>query len=161
MKKPNNNNSDVTFENLLLAIEYITKGPEERDAKLVQVCGLLAKSVSGYDWVGFYLVDPQKSNELILGPFVGEPTDHVRIKFGQGICGQAAEKEAAIIIDDVSCESNYLSCSVNVKSEIVLPMFKDGRLIGELDLDSNQPARFKRSDSDFLSKVCALVSRIF
>jgi len=161
MKKADNDNSGVIFDSLLAAIEKIVDGSEERDIKLKQICGLLAGAIAGYDWVGFYLVDPRKDSELILGPFVGEPTDHVRIKFGQGICGQAAEKKSLIIVDDVSGESNYLSCSLNVKSEVVVPLFKDGRLIGELDLDSHQPARFKGPDCEFLLKVCKAVSQIF
>jgi len=147
--------------NLLPDIKNIIAGPKEREAKLQQVCYLLHQSVPGYDWVGFYLVDPDKKKELILGPYAGEPTEHTRIKFGQGICGQAAEKEKTIIVNDVASESNYLSCNINVKSEIVLPIFKNNTIIGEFDLDSDTPNRFDDRDKKFLSEVIETIIRIF
>jgi len=147
--------------NLLPDIKNIIAGPKEREAKLQQVCDLLQQSVPGYDWVGFYLVDPDKKKELILGPYAGEPTEHTRIKFGQGICGQAAEKEKTIIVNDVASESNYLSCNINVKSEIVLPIFKNNTIIGEFDLDSDTPNRFDDRDKKFLSEVIETIIRIF
>jgi len=152
---------NAVFEKLLGSIEKIANNPTAKANKLKSICDLLAGSLSGYDWVGFYLVDSEKRDELILGPFSGEPTEHIRIKFGQGICGQAAEKEDTIIIDDVGKESNYLSCNIRVKSEIVLPLFKNGKIVGELDIDSHQPARFKEPDNNFLKRVADVVSRIF
>ena len=146
------------FEDLVKTVDKIISDPDGINLKLQKICDLLATSVSGYDWVGFYFVNPKKERELILGPFAGEPTDHIRINFGQGICGQAAEKEETIIIDDVSAESNYLSCNINVKSEIVIPLYKDNKIIGELDLDSHQPARFAEDDKIFLQKIADIVA---
>jgi len=155
------NGHNAIPHNLLSAIKNIVAGSEKSDAKLQEVCDLLRQSIPGYDWVGFYLVDPVNDGELILGPYAGEPTEHVRINFGQGICGQAAEKEETIIVDDVASESNYLSCNINVKSEIVLPIFKNNKIIGELDIDSHTTGRFDKKDREFLSKVIEIIVQLF
>jgi len=146
-------NKNKLFNNLTAQIEKMAAGGADRRNILQSICDLLRESVPGYDWVGFYLVDSEKDRELILGPFAGEPTEHVRIPFGKGICGRAAETEDIFIVDDVSREENYLSCSMKVKSEIVLPIFKNGKLIGELDLDSHRMSAFGESDKKFLKIV--------
>ena len=91
--------------------------------KLQMICKLLKEEVDHYDWVGFYLVDELDDRMLVLGPFSGEPTQHVRIPFGRGICGQAAETGRLFLIQDVAAVDNYLSCSSDVRSEIVLPIY--------------------------------------
>ena len=144
---------------MLKDIESILKGPGKLEERLYKVCKFLAENVKHYDWVGFYFVEKDKKDELVLGPFFGEPTQHVRIKFGEGICGQAAERKDVFIVQDVSKEKNYLSCSPKVKSEIVVPIFKDGKIIGELDIDSHTLSPFKDEDRRFLEKVCDLVSQ--
>lgn len=131
-----------------------------RDQKLQGICRLLQERVGHYDWVGFYLVDPQRPRELVLGPYVGESTEHTRIPFGKGICGQAAEREETFVIQDVSREENYLSCSIAVKSEIVVPIFKEGRIAGELDIDSHQVEPFTEADQRFLEALCRKVSTV-
>ena len=128
--------------------------------KLTAICKLLKKNVSHYNWVGFYLVNPEKQDELLLGPYEGEPTEHVRIPFGQGICGQAAKTSKPFIVQDVSKEKNYLSCSINVKAEMVVPIFKKGKIIGELDIDSHVPSPFTDEDEKFLDNIAKLASRI-
>jgi GAF domain-containing protein len=125
----NSGNADKTgYEDLLKKIERITAGQGNRDDKLSAVCKLLADNISHYDWVGFYLTEESGKNELVLGPFVGKPTEHVRIPFGKGICGQAAERKVTFVVQDVSKEDNYLSCSPDVRSEIVVPILKDGEV---------------------------------
>ena len=84
----------------------------------------------------------------------------MRIKFGQGICGQAAEKLSTFIVQDVSKETNYLACSPFVKSEIVVPIFKDGNFVAELDIDSHKLSPFSEEDKDFLEKVCEIISEV-
>lgn len=121
---------------------------------------MLIENVPHYDWVGFYLVDKAKK-ELVLGPFVGEPTEHIRIPFGRGICGQAAERRTTFVVQDVSKEGNYLACSPKVKSEIVIPLFKGGEIIGELDIDSHTLSPFTEEDRVFLEDVCKVVSELF
>lgn len=133
----------------------------ERNAKLMEICELLESLVPYYNWVGFYIVDPETDRELILGPYVGEPTDHTRIPFGQGICGQAAEREETFLIQDVSKESNYLSCSINVRSEIVVPIMRDGVVLGELDIDSHAISPFTEEDSRFLENLTHRISGLF
>lgn len=139
----------------------ILRGSGSRDDKLLAICQLLAREIDYYDWVGFYLVDPEKERELVLGPYVGDATDHVRIAFGQGICGQAAEREETFVIQDVRKEDNYLSCSIHVKSEIVVPIFKAGRVIGELDIDSHAVGPFTAEDQQYLEALCEDIATIF
>lgn len=151
-------NKKAQFEEIVAEVRKVVNGTQGRENKLQQICQLLHERVDYYDWVGFYLVDPEKERELILGPYVGEPTDHTRIAFGQGICGQAAEREEIFIIQDVSKEDNYLSCSIVVKSEIVVPVFKNGKIVGELDIDSHQLEPFTEEDREYLEKICEVVS---
>ena len=129
------------------------------DDQLLQVCQLLADRIPHYGWVGFYLVVPGEER-LELGPYVGKPTQHTSIPFGVGVCGQVAESQAPRVVQDVSAEGNYLSCSIDVRSEIVFPVVKEGMMIAELDIDSDHLAPFTEEDQLFLEKVCALVSRM-
>ena len=147
------------FATLLTAIhEIVAPEGSSLEEKLHAICALLEREVAHYDWVGFYLVDPARERELVLGPFVGAPTEHTRIAFGQGICGQAADTEMTFVIQDVSQETNYLSCSPHVQSEIVVPIFKDGAIVGEIDIDSHALAPFADADNVFLEQVAALVA---
>jgi GAF domain-containing protein len=136
--------------------QAITRGDDSRDEKLLALCRLLRDRIPHYDWVGFYFADVAK-RELTLGPFVGEPTEHTRIAFGQGICGQAAAVKKPFIVQDVRRVTNYLSCGVKVMSEIVFPIFKDGTIVGELDIDSHTVAPFTEKDSALLEKICDIV----
>ncbi len=151
-------NKTELFATLTSNIEELVKRGMGRDAKLLAVSNLLKEKVPYFDWVGFYLVDPEKEDELFLGPFAGEPTEHVRIPFGKGICGQAAERKETFVIQDVSQESNYLSCSPVVKSEIVVPILKGNTIIGELDVDSHDLSPFSKQDNIFLENVCRLLA---
>jgi GAF domain-containing protein len=134
-----------------------TKGsPEE---KMLAICDLLQKEVTYYDWVGFYFKNGDK-RELKLGPYVGAPTDHTIIPFGKGICGQVAESNQNFVVPDVQAQDNYIACSINVKSEIVIPLFKNGENIGQIDIDSNTPDPFTEADERFLEFVNEKVSQI-
>lgn len=143
---------------LLARIQAILNSSKSRQERLQAVCEELKASVPHYDWVGFYLVDPEAEEELVLGPYAGDPTEHTHIKFGQGICGQAASTKETFIIQDVTRETNYLSCSPEVQSEIVLPIFSDGRLVGELDIDSHRLAPFSEADQHLLNRVCEWIA---
>jgi L-methionine (R)-S-oxide reductase len=149
------------FSELFQEIREIINGVSERDLKLQSICVVLKDKVDYYDWVGFYLVEDIGKRELLLGPFVGEPTEHKKITFGQGICGQAAEIKKTFVVQDISKEKNYLSCSMKVLSEIVVPIFKGGEIIGELDIDSHTLSPFTDEDVAFLEDVCLEVSQIF
>jgi L-methionine (R)-S-oxide reductase len=131
---------------------------EEPVALLQSVCAMLAERVPHYDWVGYYLVDPASPRELVLGPYVGAPTDHTRIPFGRGICGQAAATGETFLIQDVSKEDNYLSCSATVQSEIVVPVFLADAVVGELDIDSHALAPFTARDREVLERVAELTA---
>lgn len=148
------------FDSLLEQVREIVTNKSESIDRLAAICRLLRKNVPYYDWVGFYLVNPEEQSELLLGPYEGEPTDHVRIPFGRGICGQAAETRRTFVVQDVSREKNYLSCSLNVKAEIVVPIFKKSEIIGEIDIDSHVKSPFTHEDKEFLGSVAALVSKI-
>jgi L-methionine (R)-S-oxide reductase len=150
----------AAFDRLLETIKAVLGGPEGRDGKLRSICRLLREEVFYYDWVGFYLVDPAGEDELVLGPYEGEPTEHSRIPFGRGICGRAAESRETLVVPDVSKEANYLSCSAAVRSEMVVPIMRSGVLLGELDIDSHERGPFSAEDEDFLEKVCGLVAGI-
>ncbi len=128
--------------------------------RLQNICKLLKENAMHYDWVGFYFVDRENSNELILGPFEGAPTEHTRIPFGQGVCGQVAKDKKSRIVQDIAQEENYLSCSIDVKSEIVVPIFKKGKFIGEIDIDSYTIAAFSDEDEEFLKMIAEKVSEL-
>ena len=121
------------------------------------VCEFLQKNVKGYDWVGYYFHNDK--NQLVLKKYFGLKTDHTIIPFGKGICGQTAESNMHIIVDDVNNEENYISCNINVKSEIVVPLFSNNKNIGQIDIDSNTLSRFTLDDLKFLKKINVLIAK--
>lgn len=127
---------------------------------LFRICELLKQEVYHYDWVGFYILD-QDNNQLVLGPYVGKPTQHTHITVGKGICGQVAESSQTMVVQDVTKVDNYISCGLDVQSEIVVPVLKDGKFVAELDIDSHSPAPFTSHDNEFLSMVCNLLADRF
>ena len=144
-------------EKILKDVKEILKKDIDKDEKLKIICELLKDRVRHYDWVGFYLV---KKGRLVLGPYVGEPTEHTDIDFGEGICGQAADMEETFRVQDVTKEDNYLSCSVDVRSELVVPIFKDGEVVGELDIDSHEESSFTDEDERLIEDICEEVAEI-
>jgi GAF domain-containing protein len=152
---------EVLFDELRMKTRSILGEGADRDSKLQRICDLLEKEVPHYGWVGFYLVDPEADGELILGPYVGEPTDHVRIPFGEGICGRVADTLETLVIQDVSKETNYLSCSPFVRSEVVIPIFRGSEFVGELDIDSHDLGPFTDEDRKFLEEICEWLSDLF
>ncbi|PQB03580.1 GAF domain-containing protein [Aureitalea marina] len=140
-------------------IEQALQGNASSDNKLQKVCEILQQEFEHYDWVGFYFADHDK-RLLHLGPFAGEPTDHTTIPFGKGICGQVAESNANFVVPDVKAQDNYIACSITVKSEIVVPLFKDGVNIGQIDIDSHMIDPFTPEDERLLEWVNAKVAEI-
>jgi GAF domain-containing protein len=116
-----------------------------------------SQRLSHFSWTGFYMLDPTDPEMLQLGPFVGEPTPHVRIPVNQGICGAAVASGETVVVDDVGSDPRYLSCSIQTKSEIVVPIYARGRVVGEIDIDSHQAAAFKEPDRAFLQEVVRIV----
>ena len=151
----------MTFEELQPKVQDILHHEQTlRDEKLLQLCHLLNESIDYYDWVGFYFRNGEKE-ELILGPYVGEPTDHTIIPFGKGICGQVAVSNQNFVVPDVTAQDNYIACSITVKSEIVVPLFVNGENIGQIDIDSNIIDAFGERDERFLEFVNAEVAKLF
>jgi L-methionine (R)-S-oxide reductase len=139
----------------------IIDGEGTRDEKLLALCELLDNEVDVFDWTGFYLTATDEERMLELGPFVGEATDHTRIAFGTGICGQAAETLETFVVQDVSRADNYLACSIDVKSEIVVPIMKGERFVGELDIDSHTKDAISPELQELCEEICIELSRIF
>ena len=139
--------------------EIVSNTNETVENRLYNICKLLESNISYYNWVGFYFKNGDK-NELKLGPYVGEPTDHTIIPFGKGICGQVAVSNENFVVPDVAAQDNYIACSITVKAEIVVPIFVNGENIGQIDIDSNTPDPFTESDERFLEFVCKEVARI-
>jgi L-methionine (R)-S-oxide reductase len=127
------------------------------DGALQQVVDVLHDEVEHYSWVGIYLVE---GDELVLGPWKGpQATEHVRIPVGQGVCGAAAASGETEIVDDVNADPRYLACFPSTRSEIVVPIALDGRVVGEIDIDSDRPAAFGEDDRELLERVAVVVAR--
>src|SRR6202049_2637809 len=122
------------------------------------VCQQLHERMLKYNWVGFYMLEPgARPPMLVLDAFVGAMTPHTRIPLNQGICGAAAARGKTIVVDDVSKDPRYLACSLETKSEIVVPLFVNGKIAGELDIDSHFPAAFNGEDKNLVQHCAALV----
>jgi L-methionine (R)-S-oxide reductase len=121
---------------------------------------LLHERLLKYNWVGFYMLDPgSQPPMLVLGSFQGAMTPHTRIPLNQGICGAAASTGKTVRVDDVNKDPRYLACSIETKSEIVVPVFVKGKVAGELDIDSHFPAAFADEDQEFVEYCAALVGK--
>ena len=140
------------MNDLLPEIEHLAA----RSGSLQEAVDLLHDRVEHYSWVGVYLVE---GDDLVLGPWKGpEATEHVRIPVGQGVCGAAAASGQTESVDDVNADPRYLACFPSTRSEIVVPISREGRVIGEIDIDSDQPAAFGDADREFLERVAGLMA---
>jgi len=111
----------------------------------------LRNKVDKYNWVGIYMVE---DDDLVLRAWDGpEATEHVRIKIGEGLCGLAAKEQFTVVVPDVSKDSRYIACFPNTKSEIVVPIFNNGKVIGEIDIDSDLIDPFDKKDEHFLESI--------
>lgn len=150
----------MTLETLKPKVTEIVKHPDlTTRLKMQGVCDLLQSSIGYYDWVGFYMAHATEPT-LHLWSQAGEPTDHTVIPFGKGICGQVAVSNQNFVVDDVHAQDNYIACSIHVKSEVVIPLFKDGKNIGQIDIDSNTAKAFSQEDEKFLEWVNEQVATI-
>ncbi|AZI22373.1 GAF domain-containing protein [Chryseobacterium taklimakanense] len=140
-------------------LSIIESPSADTSAKLEKICHLLDQEIPYYNWTGFYFKNGDKE-ELVLGPYVGAPTDHTVIPFGKGICGQVAVSNETFVVPDVHEQDNYLSCSVDTKAEIVVPIIKDGENIGQIDIDSHQLNPFTDEDRELLEWLCEKVAGI-
>ncbi|HXE76197.1 MAG TPA: GAF domain-containing protein [Candidatus Xenobia bacterium] len=124
---------------------------------LQDLCALLQRERPHYNWVGFYFVE---GNELVLGPFVGAPSPHVRIPIGKGICGAAVAERQTVVVPDVNADPRYLACSIQTKSEIVVPIEHEGRIVGEIDIDSHTRNAFTIDDRSLLEAIARRVAPV-
>ena len=138
-------------------LETIARIAERGDDVLQQVVDVLHDEFEHYSWVGIYLVE---GDDLVLGPWQGpQATDHVRIPIGQGVCGAAAASGETETVDDVNADPRYLACFPSTRSEIVVPIADQARIVGEIDIDSDKPAAFSEDDRAFLERVALLLGR--
>jgi L-methionine (R)-S-oxide reductase len=144
------------YSGALEAVDRILNRESEADQVLRQTVEVLHDRFDHYSWVGIYLVE---GDDLVLGPWKGpQATEHVRIPVGQGICGAAAASGQTEIVDDVNADERYLACFPSTRSEIVVPIGYEGRVVGEIDIDSDRPAAFTEEDRTFLERVALLIS---
>ena len=139
--------------------DSILANTNTRKEKLKEVCDLLEREISYYDWVGFYFKNGDK-DELKLAQYTGEETEHTIIPFGKGICGQVAVSNQNFVVQDVSNQENYISCGWKVKSEIVIPIFVNKENIGQIDIDSHTANVFTDNDEQLLEYICKKVGAI-
>ncbi len=153
--------TEQTIDHILTETKTILCQNTARDEKLLEICKLLEREVDTFDWVGFYFADPEGKEELHLGPYVGEPTDHARIPFGRGICGQVAVSHETFISQNVHEEDNYIACSVDVQSEIVVPIMKGDTFVAQIDIDSNTRGSITKAQRTLLEQIAQLVESEF
>jgi len=145
-----------SYRGALEAVDRVINREAEPDEVLRKTVEVLHDRFPRYSWVGIYLVE---DGELVLGPWKGpEATEHVRIRIGEGICGAAAATGVTEIVDDVNADDRYLACFPSTRSEIVVPIAYEGRVVGEIDIDSDEPAAFGAQDRAFLERVALLIS---
>jgi len=134
--------------------DTLTSEPDLSRA-MERVVAILKREMPSYTWVGIYLLE---GDELVLGPFLGKPSPHTRIPLARGICGAAATAKQTIIVDDVNADPRYLACSLETRSEIVVPIMSGSRVLGEIDVDSDRPAAFHAEDKTMLEAVASLLA---
>jgi GAF domain-containing protein len=144
-------------KNLLKNIKIILSENIVLEKKLLKICHEIKNNFTKYDWVGFYFSD-SINKKLNLVAFSGKKTEHNQIPFGKGVCGQVAISNKTLVIPNIKAEKNYISCNINVKSEIVVPIIINGSNIGQIDVDSNTINAFSNEDKIFLEEVCDLIS---
>jgi L-methionine (R)-S-oxide reductase len=142
------------------ALESLAKSSASTDAFMKGIVALLHEKLTRYNWVGFYMLEKEDDHDvLVLGPFKGSMTPHTRIPLYQGICGAAASTGKTIVVDDVNADSRYLACSLETRSEIVVPVFVHGKIAGELDIDSHFLAAFGPEDRKLCEYAATLLGK--
>ncbi|MBI5868502.1 MAG: GAF domain-containing protein [candidate division Zixibacteria bacterium] len=150
-------NTPTVAPNLLLEIDNIVSTNATPTAHMDQIVALLFDRVKYYTWVGIYLME---GDELVLGPFRGKPSPHTRIPLNRGICGAAASQKQTIIVPDVNADPRFLACSLETRSEIVVPIMNGPECLGEIDIDSDEPDAFHDTDRRFLESVATRLAKL-
>ncbi|MBK8380403.1 MAG: GAF domain-containing protein [Ignavibacteria bacterium] len=148
------------YKLLLPQIDALIKDEINFIANISNITSVLKYSFDNFLWVGFYFTDNNNPGELVLGPFQGRVAC-TRIKFGQGVCGTSAERKETIIVNDVNEFPGHIVCDSLSKSEIVVPVLKNGKVLGVLDIDSERYGNFDETDKKFLSKMLENILNIF
>jgi L-methionine (R)-S-oxide reductase len=141
--------------------DYVRTAYSAKDV-MTKIVNCLHERMLKYNWVGFYMIEKGgggRDDMLALGPFIGAMTPHTRIPLHQGLCGAAASTGKTVIVDDVKSDPRYLACSVETQSEIVVPIFVKGKVVGELDIDSHFPSAFASEDRELVERCAALVGQ--
>jgi L-methionine (R)-S-oxide reductase len=145
---------------LIVDLDALARAATTGDALMKSIVALLHEKLTRYNWVGFYMLEKEADRDvLVLGPFKGTMTPHTRIPLNQGICGAAASTGKTIVVDDVNADSRYLACSLETKSEIVVPVFVHGKVAGELDIDSHFLAAFGPDDRKLCEHAAAVLGK--
>ena len=150
---------DISQQRIIETAEDFIKTASTANSALEAVVGLLDASVPYYDWVGMYYLDDD--NVLKLGPYRGDPSPHREIHLDHGICGAAAKEKRTIMVGDVNADSRYLACSLETKSEIVVPIIKDGQVKAIIDIDSDKKDAFTETDKIILETIAVSLSEMF
>ena len=155
MAATNPKSADIIHE-----LDVLARAAASPEALMKDIVALLHSKFTKYNWVGFYLLEREGNRDiLVLGPFKGTMTPHTRIPLNQGICGAAASSGKTIVVDDVNSDPRYLACSLETKSEIVVPIFVHGKVAGELDIDSRFRAAFGPEERKQCEYAAALVGK--
>ena len=142
---------------ILADVRHLASVASSLESLQQSIVEAIAQRLLYYNWTGFYMLDPSDPQTLVLGPFVGDPTPHVRIPVTEGICGAAVATGETVIVDDVNADPRYLSCSIKTRSEIVVPIYARQSIAGEIDIDSHILAAFTEVDRAFLEGVAGIV----
>ncbi|MCX9146864.1 GAF domain-containing protein [Erythrobacter sp. WG] len=148
------------YRDLLAAADALTAGEPDAVANMANVAALLWEFLPDLNWAGFYRVGPAKAGgaeELVLGPFVGRPAC-IRIPFGTGVCGTAAQSRATQLVADVHAFPGHIACDAASASELVVPVLRDGAVIAVIDLDSPTPARFTAEDAAGIEALATMLA---
>ena len=141
-------------------VDRLNASTDTADQLMKAITLLLHEKMLKYNWVGFYMLEAEASPPVLaLGHYQGAMTPHTRIFLNQGICGAAASSGKTVVVDDVHSDSRYLACSLETKSEIVVPIFDGGQVAGELDIDSHFPAAFGFEDRELVEYCARLVGK--
>ncbi len=144
---------EESYATALSQLKALIDGEPDRIANLANASALLAQCLPDTNWSGFYLYD---GKELVLGPFQGLPAC-IRIPIGKGVCGTAAQTRETQLVEDVHAFPGHIACDASTNSEIVVPLVKGGELIGVLDIDSPEHARFDETDREFLEEFSRIL----
>lgn len=136
-------------------INLVKHSKAPRDILLDQVAASLKENFPHYTGVYLYLLEGET---LVLACYRGRPTEHTRIPIGAGICGRAARVKQTVTVDDVHTDAEYIACSLETRSEIVVPIMRGDHVFGEIDIDSDVPAAFTEADRNFLQEVARLLA---